>query len=89
MFPKQVHHRRRNEYLFAVFGSAFIPVIIYLITGEHIWTTLACGIYFLSFPAIKIVLADSSTDQMNKALGLTVQMCLIYCAVFSLGLLLR
>ncbi len=75
----------RREYVFSVFIACIMPFIIFILTRQHLGTVLASGAYFLAFPAISIVLRDSETQIMNQAIGITVQVCLIYSVIFSAG----
>lgn len=75
----------RQEYLFSIFVACAMPFIIYCLTRQHIGTLVACAMFFFAFPILKIILRDSETQTMNQAIGMTVQLCLIYSLIFSAG----
>lgn len=75
----------RTMYNALVFLACILPVGVYLITRQHELILLSAAVYFLLLPAVAIVTRESNADAMNRAIGLTVQACLIYSLVFGIG----
>ncbi|MFW9882158.1 MAG: 1,4-dihydroxy-2-naphthoate polyprenyltransferase, partial [Candidatus Thorarchaeota archaeon] len=45
----------RYEYLLSIVIGSMIPLYLYLLSGEHLYSMLGCLVLFLAVPSIKSV----------------------------------
>jgi 1,4-dihydroxy-2-naphthoate octaprenyltransferase len=74
----------RLEYLAALLGAAFIPVLLYLLIGKHAPILISAVLSLLAIPVIHLVLTEEGAA-LNAALAKTGQLLLIYSVLFSIG----
>lgn len=74
-----------QEYLFCILMASFAPILIYCITQDKITSLLSVLIAFIAIPAIKTVFTQSEGLSLNRALGYTGYILIIYSALFSVG----
>ena len=79
----------RAEYLYAMLLAVFIPIFLWAKNYLGVWVNLSCLFVLLGLPLFRMVLIDCEQGPaLNKALGGTARLLLIYCILFSLGILL-
>lgn len=79
----------RTEYVAVLMLAAVIPVYLWLqgevapyVLGASVWTLV------MGWPVAKTILRQTSGEALNPALGCTARLLLVYCLLFSLGVLL-
>lgn len=77
----------RTEYLLSTIIASLIPIGLYLITGQHLYSIAAVLVIFFSIPAIKKVFILEGKI-LNEVLATTGKLLLIYSLLFSLGWLI-
>ena len=75
----------QSEYLFSILTASLIPVIIYYLIDDHKDILFSTIIAILAIPTLKIVLTRTDGPSLNKALGFTGLLLLIYSILFSAG----
>ncbi|OGX05652.1 MAG: 1,4-dihydroxy-2-naphthoate octaprenyltransferase [Omnitrophica WOR_2 bacterium GWA2_47_8] len=75
----------RGEYLFVMLCAALMPIVIYFLTRDHVYTLVSCFIALVSIPAIHTVLTKSDGPSLNAALTETGRLLLFYSILFSVG----
>ncbi len=76
------------EYIGSIFLAAVIPAWIYLVTGQHVKIIFTCLIALIAIPSMRVVFAKTDGPSLNKVLGFTGKLMIIYAALFSLGWIL-
>ncbi len=76
------------EYIASILLAAVIPAWIYLVTKQHAKIIFACLIALIAIPSMRVVLAKTDGPSLNKVLGFTGKLMIIYTALFSLGWIL-
>lgn len=74
-----------SEYLFAIISASLIPVVIYILIQDHIAILASAVLALAAIPAIKIVLTAPDGPALNRALGMTGRLLMIYSVIFSIG----
>lgn len=75
------------EYLLAVVIACLLPVLLYLASGEHVYSVAAAAVVFLAIPAFGKV-CTAAGPALNSVLAFTARLLLLYSALFSLGWIL-
>src|SRR3989338_445889 len=78
----------RGEYLASILFAAVIPLCLYLVTKEHSKIVFASLIALIAIPSIQIVLTKTDGPSLNKVLGFTGKLLIVYSVLFSLGWIL-
>jgi 1,4-dihydroxy-2-naphthoate octaprenyltransferase len=73
------------EYLVAIISAFLLPVVIYFVTKDHIYTLLATLTLPFAIPTLTTVLTNSDEDALNAAIGSTIKLLIIYSLLFSAG----
>lgn len=76
------------EYIASILFAAAIPVCIYLITQEHLKILFASSTALSAIPSIHVILAKTDGPSLNKALGFSGKLLIVYSVLFSLGWIL-
>jgi 1,4-dihydroxy-2-naphthoate octaprenyltransferase len=74
-----------SEYLFCIIAATLTPFAVVLITGDHQGIAAASLIGFCAIPCVKAAFTHLDGDGLNRVLGDTGRLLLIYSAVFSIG----
>ncbi|MBF0571399.1 MAG: 1,4-dihydroxy-2-naphthoate polyprenyltransferase [Candidatus Omnitrophica bacterium] len=77
-----------NEYLFCIIAATLTPFAVYLITDDHQGMAAASLTGFCAIPCVKAVFTDLDYAGLNRVLGQTGLLLLIYSSLFSIGWLL-
>jgi len=77
-----------SEYLFCVIAATLTPFAVYLITDDHEGIGAASLIGFCAIPCVKAAFTHLDGAGLNRVLGQTGLLLLVYSAVFSMGWLL-
>ncbi len=73
------------EYLFSLILAALVPLFLF-ISGEDInFSFLTILILIPAFKPLNVVLHDGQGEEMNKMLGYTGKLLLLYSVIFSIG----
>jgi 1,4-dihydroxy-2-naphthoate polyprenyltransferase len=73
------------EYLVAIISAFLLPVAIYFVTKDHIYTLLATLALPFAIPTLTTVLTNSDEDALNDAIGSTIKLLIIYSLLFAAG----
>jgi 1,4-dihydroxy-2-naphthoate octaprenyltransferase len=76
------------EYLLCITGASSIPIILLSQDQHHPYIFIASIIFFLAFPAFKVILSQPVSNELNKVLALTGKLLLMYSIAFMVGWLL-
>ncbi len=74
-----------SEYLFCIIAAALTPFAVVLITDDHQGIAAASLIGFYAIPCVKAAFTRLDGAGLNRVLGDTGRLLLIYSAVFSIG----
>jgi len=75
-----------SEYLFCIIAATLIPYAVYLITDDHQGMAVASLVGFCAIPCVKGAFTHLDDGAgLNRILGHTARLLLIYSALFSLG----
>jgi 1,4-dihydroxy-2-naphthoate octaprenyltransferase len=77
-----------GEYLFCIIAATLTPFVVYLITDDHQGIAAASLVGFCAIPCVKAAFTLSDGAGLNRVLGDTGRLLLIYSVLFSLGWLL-
>lgn len=75
----------KNEYFYSVLLACLIPVMIFIITGQHKFAALAALTLFFAPGPLKAVFSQTDGPTLNNALAGTGKLLLIYGILFSIG----
>jgi 1,4-dihydroxy-2-naphthoate octaprenyltransferase len=75
------------EYISAVVLACLLPLLLYLVSGGHVYSVAAAAVVFLAVPMFRKV-CTSAGPALNPVLASTAKLLLIYSALFSLGWIL-
>ncbi len=78
----------QREYIGSILFAAAIPVYLYLITREHFKIVFVSSIILVALPGIQAILTKTDGPSLNKLLGFTGKLLIIYSILFSLGWIL-
>jgi 1,4-dihydroxy-2-naphthoate polyprenyltransferase len=81
-------HFAMKEYYYSLLTAAVLPVIIYLVSGDYKFTCLTLALLLFIPGVLRVVHSQSDGPSLNRALGTTGKLLLIYGILFSLGWLL-
>ena len=73
------------EYLISLLLAAIIPIILYSLTGRHIFSITSALVLIFAIPSIKKVYKNNSSVELNQTLAATGKLLLIYSLLFSTG----
>jgi 1,4-dihydroxy-2-naphthoate octaprenyltransferase len=76
------------EYFICITGAASMPLVLILRDQRHPYLFLPSLIFFLAFPAFKVILSEPVSAGLNSVLALTGRLLLIYSISFAVGWLL-
>jgi len=74
-----------SEYLFCIIAATLIPFAVFLITRDHQGIAIASLIGFCAIPCVKAAFTHLDGAGLNRVLGDTGRLLLIYSVLFSLG----
>ena len=77
-----------SEYLFFILAAALMPVSIFFITQDHLYTLVSVVICLAAIPLASIVYSRTDGPSLNLALADTGKLLLVYSVLFSLGWIL-
>lgn len=77
-----------SEYLGCVLLAGLIPVAVFLMTSDYVYSLLAALTMFVAIPTIKTVLTRTEGTALNGALAATGKLLLLYSVLFSIGWML-
>ena len=78
----------RGEYLASILFAAVIPLCLYLVTKEHSKIVFASLIALIAIPSIQVILTKTDGPSLNRVLGFTGKLLIVYSVLFSLGWIL-
>ena len=78
----------QGEYIASILFAAVIPIYLYLSTKEHFKIVFASLIALIAIPGIRVILTKTDGPSLNKILGFTGKLLIIYSLIFSLGWIL-
>jgi 1,4-dihydroxy-2-naphthoate octaprenyltransferase len=78
----------RWEYLASVLIACLVPIILFFLTGSHLYALAASGVFIAAIPSIKTVFEQKPGIIFNQVLATTGKLLLIYSLMFSLGWIL-
>ena len=78
----------RGEYLASILFAAVIPLCLYLVTKEHYKIVFASLIALIAIPSIQVILTKTDGPSLNRVLGFTGKLLIVYSVLFSLGWIL-
>jgi 1,4-dihydroxy-2-naphthoate octaprenyltransferase len=73
------------EYLFCIIAATLTPFAVYLITDDHEGIAVASLTGFCAIPCVKAAFTHLDGAGLNRVLGDTGRLLLIYSVLFSLG----
>jgi 1,4-dihydroxy-2-naphthoate octaprenyltransferase len=73
------------EYLLCVLIPLIIPFAVYLSTGMHPYAMVSAVVLVPSLNVIKTVFSEPSGEELNRVLGATGKLLLLYSVLFSIG----
>lgn len=76
------------EYIFCIGTASVIPLILMIFGHKDSLVFIASFIFFLAFPAFKVILFQPVSNNLNRILALTGKLLLIYSIAFVFGWLL-
>ncbi|HOW36526.1 MAG TPA: 1,4-dihydroxy-2-naphthoate polyprenyltransferase [Candidatus Omnitrophota bacterium] len=76
------------EYFTVVVAGSLVPVVLYVLTQEYLFSLAAVLTCFFVVPAIKTVFSKTDELSLNAALAHTGKMVVLYSILFSIGWLL-
>jgi len=74
-----------TEYLFCIIAATLTPFAVYLITDDHQGIAAASLVGFFAIPCVKAAFTHLDGPGLNKVLGQTGRLLLIYSVLFSIG----
>ena len=74
-----------SEYLFCIIAATLIPFAVVLITDDHQGIAAASLTGFCAIPCVKAAFTHLDGAGLNRVLGLTGRLLLIYSVLFSIG----
>ena len=77
-----------SEYLFCIMAATLIPFAMVLITNDHQGIAVASLTGFIAIPCVKAAFTHSDGAGLNRVLGQTGRLLLIYSVLFSIGWIL-
>jgi len=77
-----------GEYLFTIIAASLMPVVIYLVTEDHLYSLSASIVSLLAVPLIIRAFLASEHSAWNNVIAGTIKLSLIYSVLFSIGWIL-
>ena len=77
----------RCEYLFCILAAGIIPFLVQALMLDHAGVMFSSVVMFLAIPTIHLVFTQNG-ERLNRALGLTARLLLVYSVIFSCGWIL-
>ena len=74
-----------SEYLFCIIAAILVPFAVVLITDDHQGIAVASLTGFCAIPCVKAAFTHLDGAGLNRVLGNTGRLLLIYSALFSIG----
>jgi len=74
-----------SEYLFCIIAATLTPYVVYLITDDHQGIAVASLVGFCAIPCVKAAFTHLDGAGLNRVLGQTGRLLMIYSVLFSLG----
>ena len=71
-------------YAFSIFGAALIPLLLFLMSGTHVWALLAMLILFPGWINLSKLIKTPPSPKLNPILGATARLLLIYSVIFAI-----
>ena len=78
----------RIQYVLSLVFACLVPLILILLTGNHIYSAASAVILFLAIPAVKTVFQKNAGSALNKVLADTGKLLIIFSLIFSVGWIL-
>jgi 1,4-dihydroxy-2-naphthoate octaprenyltransferase len=78
----------RLEYLISVVIACLIPLILYFITGSHLYALAASLVFLAAIPPIRTVYEQKPGKIFNQVLATTGRLLFLYSLLFSIGWIL-
>jgi 1,4-dihydroxy-2-naphthoate octaprenyltransferase len=78
----------RLEYLFSVLIACLIPLILFFITGSHLYALAASLVFLAAIPPIRTIYEQKPGKIFNQVLATTGRLLLLYSLLFSIGWIL-
>lgn len=75
------------QYIACVSAAIMIPIVLAVISREHVWVLLATFAAVLAIPAMRSVASDKGA-RLNETLAATGRVLLLYSVLFSIGWIL-
>jgi len=72
------------EYITCVVGATLIPVLLYALTGQRIWTLACLLILPPAWPAFKVVLTQVGGEALNPMLAATAKLSILYSLLLAI-----
>jgi len=80
----------RLEYLITILiASCIVPVILLYMEPHHPYALAGIFVFLFALPSIKAVFLNEINAELNKVLGRTGKILLLYSIIFSLGWILK
>lgn len=73
----------RWEYILCIAGAAAVPVVLYGITGDHLWTLACTAVLIASISTFRSLLRGAHGRELIGMLGSTARLSILYSIIFS------
>lgn len=73
------------EYMFSMTAAALMPVLIYVLIEDHLAILASVTVILFSVPVMKAVATQTDGAPLNRALGRTGRILILYSIIFSIG----
>jgi 1,4-dihydroxy-2-naphthoate octaprenyltransferase len=78
----------RTQYFVSIALASVLPILFFLTTQRHFYSSLTVLVLLAAVPAIKTVLGKTDGPALNNVLSMTGKLLLLYSVIFSVGWLL-
>ncbi len=75
----------RMEYLFSIVVASAIPILLYIRTGQHLYSIFTMVVPLGALPTVRKVFTSRDGSVLNNVLAATGKLLLLYSLIFSLG----
>ena len=75
----------RTEYITCVLGACLVPVLLIMISENHVAVLAASATLLAAIPTVKTVLTVTDGPKLNAALAATGRLLLLYAVLFTVG----
>jgi 1,4-dihydroxy-2-naphthoate octaprenyltransferase len=72
-------------YMFCISAAVLIPLVLFLLTGQHLWAIAVVFVLLMAVPMIRTLRIETDPAALNPLLGATGRMLLVYSILFSIG----